>query len=137
GALAASARAAANVESRQQAHGGSLNVGSARSSTSSRSPLFPGPGRFTLPELLPSAGGDTAALTARLWNAAWAGAVTNDTFAAVRKGVLSRFRPAPVEAAQPAPGLTGGRLGGRRGFARWQTSRAFTGRWYPLALPDP
>ena len=98
--------------------------------------LFPGPGRFTLPELLPHTTGDTGALTARLWGAAWAGAVTNDTFAAVRKGVLSRFRPAAAETAQPAPGLAGGRLA-RRGFARWQTSRAFTGRWYPLASPDP
>jgi len=97
--------------------------------------LFPGPGRFTLPELLPSTGGDTGVLTARLWGAAWAGAVTNDTFAAVRKGVLSRFRPAAAETVQPAPGLLGGRMRGR-GFARWQASRAFTGRWYPLAAPD-
>jgi ATP-dependent helicase Lhr and Lhr-like helicase len=108
--------------------GGDAGGGSAR--------LFPGPGRFTLPELLPHAAGDTGALTARLWGAAWVGTVTNDTFAAVRKGVLSRFRPVAADVAQPAPGLTGGRLG-RRGFARWQTSRAFTGRWYPLGSPDP
>ncbi|HET9769063.1 MAG TPA: helicase-related protein, partial [Thermoanaerobaculia bacterium] len=123
--------------------GGGSNGGSGSSAPApTTGALFPGPGRFTLPELLPSTGGDTGALTARLWGAAWAGTVTNDTFAAVRKGVLSRFRPAAAETAQPAPGLTGGRLGMtgsgyRRGFARWQASRAFTGRWYPLAAPDP
>jgi ATP-dependent Lhr-like helicase len=105
------------------------------------SPLFPGPGRFTLPELLPHAGGDTARLTARLWSAAWAGEVTNDTFAAVRKGVLGRFRASAVESAQPAPGLTGGRLAvggiGRRGFERWRSTRAFTGRWYALPATEP
>ena len=41
----------------------------------------------------------TARLTARLWSAAWAGEVTNDTFAPLRKGVLGRFRPTPVETA--------------------------------------
>ncbi len=106
-------------------------------SAAAAGPLFPGPGRFTLPELLPHSGGDSAKLTARLWSQAWSGAVTNDTFAAVRKGALSRFRPAALETAQPAPGLTGGRLGGRRGFARWQSSRAFSGRWYPLPTVDP
>jgi ATP-dependent Lhr-like helicase len=97
--------------------------------------LFPGPGRFTLPELLQHGAGDSAALTRRLWTAAWAGEVTNDTFAAVRRGLLNRFRPA----APPVAGLH--RPPGRRGFERWQATRAFTGRWYALAAegapPDP
>ncbi len=146
-ALLEEEQGAGDVESEEAEAGEAVGVavasadasaGAADGAVTSRGSLFPGPGRFTLPELASASHGDTGALTARLWSAAWAGAVTNDTFAAVRKGVLSRFRPAPVEAAQPAPGLTGGRLmGARRGFARWQTSRAFTGRWYPLALPDP
>jgi ATP-dependent helicase Lhr and Lhr-like helicase len=136
-------RGAGEVESEEAGEasedgGGAGSDGSANSApVPTTGALFPGPGRFTLPELLPSTGGDTGALTARLWGAAWAGAVTNDTFAAVRKGVLSRFRPATAGTTQPAPGLTGGRLGYRRGFGRWQASRAFTGRWYPLAGPDP
>jgi ATP-dependent Lhr-like helicase len=94
-------------------------------------PLFPGPGRFTLPELLPHTGLDTAALTARLWNGAWEGELTNDTFAAVRRGALNRFAPsAPAETGLHRPR-------GRHGFDRWQASRAFTGRWYPLPPPEP
>ena len=136
-------RGAGEVDADEEAAGGegqeeTNGHGGIAASASGSGPLFPGPGRYTLPELLPHSGGDSAALTARLWSAAWSGGVTNDTFAAVRKGVLARFRPAAVEAvAQPAPGLTGGRPGARRGFGRWQASRAFTGRWYPLAAPDP
>ena len=69
--------------------------------------------------------------------------MTNDTFTAVRRGLLNRFTPAAAElpaerpvAAAAARSLRRfeGRSEGRRGFDRWQATRAFTGRWYPL--PD-
>jgi ATP-dependent Lhr-like helicase len=101
--------------------------------------LFPGPGRFTLPELLPHSGRDSATLSNQLWGAAWEGRVTNDSFAAVRKGVLNRFKPAAVAAERGIGGAPSGlhRPRGRHGFDRWQASRAFTGRWYPLPASTP
>ncbi len=68
-------------------------------------------------------------LARRLWAAAWRGEVSNDGFAAVRRGIETSFAPAETEAvAAPPPAGRGRRLR----FGRWQASRPFAGNWFRL-----
>ncbi len=110
-------------------------VAEAREADEELASLFPaGEGRFDLSELVRRSGLPSAEASARLWRLAWQGRVTNDSFAAVRKGLQGRFQPVGTE-PRPAP-LHSGRPGRRR-FDRWQASRPFAGAWLPLPSPDP
>ena len=98
--------------------------------------------RFGFAELVESSGLDSGALTERLWEEAWHGGITNTGFAAVRTGVLNRFRPVEERAASPGSGAPGHRGSGRRPpgrarsagrrFERWRSSRPFSGDWHRL-----
>jgi ATP-dependent Lhr-like helicase len=94
-------------------------------------PLFLEP-REEVPEPFPSATGryeffdlpgseNTAALSERIWTLAFDGAITNDTFSALRQGIANRFKPVTV---QPR----------RRGFRTWQSSRPLVGAWRVLQV---
>ncbi|HEX9734720.1 MAG TPA: ATP-dependent helicase, partial [Thermoanaerobaculia bacterium] len=92
--------------------------------------LFPqARGRYTLAELAAHSGRTTAELADELWRLAWAGRVTNDAFAAVRKGVENKWQP--VEPAAPRAGSRP-RVGRRAAFRSWQATRPFSGRWFVL-----
>ncbi len=81
-------------------------------------------GRYGLLELSRQCGWDALETARRLWEAAWRGGVTNDTFQVVRKGILSGFIPEEVKE---------GRFRGRRGsLNRWKSPRAPLGNWYLL-----
>ena len=86
-----------------------------------------GPGRFTFEELIAHSGLPSAELARRLWELAWAGLVVNDGFAAVRRGVETRFRP-----VEP-PAVPAGRSARRPRFERWKGSRPFAGSWSHVA----
>jgi ATP-dependent helicase Lhr and Lhr-like helicase len=90
-----------------------------------------GPGRFSFEELLAHSGLPSAELARRLWHLAWAGRVVNDGFAAVRRGVETRFRPIEPE---PVPSGRGAR---RPRFERWKGSRPFAGSWSRVGNGDP
>jgi ATP-dependent helicase Lhr and Lhr-like helicase len=100
--------------------------------------LFPDPyGRYDFAALLAATGLDTGTLAARLWQAVWAGHITNDTFAAVRRGVEAKFLPPelpPVPAHRTRPGRP---LVSRRpaGGGRWQGGTIYPGSW--RLLPEP
>ncbi|RJQ49820.1 MAG: DEAD/DEAH box helicase [Desulfobacteraceae bacterium] len=58
-----------------------------------------------------------------LWSLAWVGKIGNDTFEAVRSGILNRFSPEPAAAVESI----------RRGrFNRWKPARPAAGSWYAL-----
>ena len=81
-------------------------------------------GRYGFLELSRHCGGDSRETAQRLWEAAWKGQVSNDTFAVVRSGILSGFIPREVN---------DGRSRSRRGaFNRWKSSRPLVGNWYLL-----
>jgi ATP-dependent Lhr-like helicase len=86
-------------------------------------------GRFGFWDLADASRLPSAELSDRLWELAWAGAVSNDSFAVLRRGVQDRFRAVNLgrdESARP-----GRRPFGRRaGFTRWQSSRPAAGLWY-------
>ena len=97
--------------------------------------LFPDKqGRYGLLALSRKCGWDVRETARRLWEAAWKGRVTNDTFAVVRSGILSGFIPEEVNG-------TGSRSRRRGSFNRWKSPRAPVGNWYLLEqetdLEDP
>jgi ATP-dependent Lhr-like helicase len=97
--------------------------------------LLPGTtGRFSFWDIVdhersqPAGLKDTSEIAARLWDLAWKGGVTSDSFAPVRRGIASGFRA--EEPARDAPR--------RRSFDRWQAGRPGSGYWFrvdPSGLP--
>ena len=69
----------------------------------------------------------------QLWQWAWRGQVSNDTFLALRKGIESKFVvPSVSKVTSSVRGRA--RRGRRASFNRWQASQTFHGRWF--ALPE-
>jgi ATP-dependent Lhr-like helicase len=96
--------------------------------------VFPAPGgRYSFWDLLDysaeaarKAGGKpktSAELAATLWELAWKGSISTDSFQTVRRGMQTGFR-----AEENARGETTR----RRGFDRWQASRPVSGRWFRI-----
>lgn len=79
-------------------------------------------GRFSLLEISERAGMDSSAAAGLLWEEAWRGQVTTDSFLPVRKGILTGFA-VPSAADQDRP------LSRRSGFNRWKASRPLEGQW--------
>ncbi len=88
--------------------------------------LVPDPnGRYGFPTIRSLSGRPATEVAGELWRLAWRGAVSNDSFVAVRKGILNRFRP-PVE--EPAKV--------RRLANRWQAGARSYGNWYLLPAAE-
>ncbi|MBI2301768.1 MAG: ATP-dependent helicase, partial [Armatimonadetes bacterium] len=101
-------------------------------------PPVPAEGRYPFTELLPRSGLTSDRLAEALWSAVWRGEVSNDSFAALRLGVGTRFRPrALADESTRQRILERPGTGGRGGFRRWQASRPFHGNWYRLPPPEP
>jgi ATP-dependent Lhr-like helicase len=100
--------------------------------------LFPDPGgRYPFSVLERSSGLGAAELNRRLWAAFWKGQVSNDAFAAVRRGIETRFKlPADAESK---PGNSGRRRSGRRGLRsvlqHRRAARTGIGNWYQVPYP--
>jgi ATP-dependent Lhr-like helicase len=97
--------------------------------------IFPDPaGRFGFWDLAGASRMGSAELSDRLWDLAWAGAVSNDSFDVLRRGIQDRFRA--VSLARGDGSRTGRRPRLRRaGFSRWQASRPAAGLWYRTDRP--
>jgi ATP-dependent Lhr-like helicase len=94
-------------------------------------------GRYDFSTLRALSGYRTGELSNALWQSVWRGKVTNDTFAALRRGIENRFKVPKVTAAAPGLRHRGRRTGGRGGFARWKGSLPFAGNWFRLPTPEP
>ncbi len=90
----------------------------------------PPAGRHPFRELLAGGGFSSERLTALLWEGVWAGRLSNDSPAALRRGVETRFRGEPLPAA--AAGRT---HPGRAALGRWRASRPNDGNWFRLPPP--
>jgi len=84
-------------------------------------------GKFDLSDLAESSNLSSQELAGSLWDLAWEGRITNDSFKTIRNGIMNRFKP-----VHP-PELRGHRSRRRLGFNRWQNTRPFTGNWYALS----
>lgn len=90
--------------------------------------LFPDRrGKYELDDLARETDRSSTRVSADLWQLAWAGEVTNDTFLALRQGLATKFKPPPPQRSASR------RLGrGRRGFDRWKAARSSLGNWFAL-----
>ncbi len=96
------------------------------------SSLLPDPrGRYDFFAIERHTGMSTRRLTEELWKQTWAGAITNDSFAALRAGIENDFTPSelPVAPARRA----------RAGFAAWKSTRPLAGNWraVPRSTEEP
>jgi ATP-dependent Lhr-like helicase len=89
--------------------------------------VLPSPGRLTFEEILASTGLGSTPLSRSLWASAWAGRVSNDSFAVIRRGIEQGFEPVVSE-----PTRSAGTPHRRLRFGRWRASRPFEGRWFRL-----
>ncbi len=92
------------------------------------------PGKLSFEDLLERTELSPRELSDRLWEMAWAGLVSNSSFAAVRKGLLSRFRLPlrEVQRLRSRPSKRNRSSSRRRAFDRWQAVRPYSGDWFRL-----
>jgi len=92
--------------------------------------------RYGLPALAMKSGQPMERLVARLWDGVWSGIISNDSVAALRKGIQQDFQPPKLPQVDPQ---RRGRRIPRGGFTRWSGAAPFAGNWYRLerGLPSP
>jgi ATP-dependent Lhr-like helicase len=94
------------------------------------SPLIPDPrGHYSLTAICSISGLAAATVTKQLWQGAWRGELGNDSFAAVRKGILNRFE-LPQHDASHSRHLR------RPAGNRWSRVQEGPGNWYLLPAPE-
>jgi ATP-dependent helicase Lhr and Lhr-like helicase len=82
-------------------------------------------GRYSLLDLSTRTSLPSSELTSRLWQAFWQGQMSVDAFAALRKGIVSKF-----QVQTQAPASRSGSRSRRSGFTRWKAERPIIGNWY-------
>ena len=102
--------------------------------------LFPRAiGRYALADIVRFSGLDSRVVTKKLWDLVWQGLVANDTFAALRQGVLTDFTPAEPRSDRRRPLRSGA---GRWGAAQPHPGKgtfSTSGAWIrtPSTRPNP
>ncbi|MDA8016768.1 MAG: DEAD/DEAH box helicase [Thermoanaerobaculia bacterium] len=94
--------------------------------------------RIELADAVSLAGRSTAEVSDRLWQLAWQGRVSHDSYLPVRRGVSTGFKapPAPKRPARPShSGVASTRRRGRW-TSGWRSGSQITGSWRRLDLPD-
>jgi ATP-dependent Lhr-like helicase len=94
-----------------------------------------GAGKYSFWDLADRLRLSSAELTDRLWDLAWKGMISCDSFSTLRKGVDSGFHAEEAPRDDPRPGgprpLRRGAPGrGRPGFDRWQATRPSASFWF-------
>jgi ATP-dependent Lhr-like helicase len=85
-------------------------------------------GRYSVQDIVKFSNSESRTVTKKLWSLAWRGLVTNDTFAALRQGVLGNFTPTEL--------ASGRRRSFRMGHGRWGAVQPFPGSWRALDISD-
>ena len=83
-------------------------------------------GRYTLSDIVKFSKRDSRVVTRKLWDLVWQGLVANDTFAALRQGVLADFTATDGRSERRRPL--------RSGVGRWGTAQPHPGNWHILDL---
>lgn len=97
--------------------------------------LFPDEsGRYDFSSLLRTSGLSSTQLADRIWDYVWAGRVANDTFLALRRGILSKFKSPEIGVDKRR--VRNRRVSHRAEFARWKGSSSHVGNWYRLPQLD-
>ena len=85
-------------------------------------------GRYSLSDIVQFSKSDSRAVTKKLWGLVWRGLVANDTFTALRRGILTDFAPAPLKSER------GRQI--RPGYNRWSAAQPFPGNWHVLGMEN-
>ncbi len=81
-------------------------------------------GRYNLQDIVRFSKSDSRTVTKKLWDLVWQGLVTNDTFTALRQGILTDFAPRRLKSER--------RRSFRTGYNRWSAAQPFPGNWHVL-----
>ncbi|MHB1000729.1 MAG: DEAD/DEAH box helicase [Armatimonadota bacterium] len=90
--------------------------------------------RYSLQALTMKHKSNMEELVGKLWSGLWDGVVTNDSVAALRKGIMNNFKPPTMSDSKGNSARSGRRTASKPGFSRWSGSVPFAGNWY--RLPD-
>ena len=97
--------------------------------------LFPDPrGRYNFGALLTRSPYSPAALAEELWKGVWQGQLTNDTFIALRRAVVNKFKLPELASRDRRAPARWSRL--RSGLRERKEERSFPGNWHLLPPPD-
>jgi len=88
--------------------------------------------RYDFATLLDSSGKSAVDLAGDLWNCVWQSGITNDSMAALRKGIDNKFT-----VPDPASFSTSARKIRRGGFNRWRGAVPFSGNWHRVNHKNP
>ncbi len=83
-------------------------------------------GRYSFFDMARFSNLDSRPLTKKLWDLFWKGLISNDSFATLRQGILTRFAPLSLKREEGRPL--------RSAFNRWTSTRPLSGNWYALDL---
>ena len=81
-------------------------------------------GRYSFLDIAQHSKLDSRTITNKLWDLAWQGRVSNDTFETLRRGIVTDFAPFSLK-------REGGRPS-RSAFNRWAATRPLSGNWFAL-----
>jgi len=100
------------------------------------SDLFPeGAGRYDFSALARFSKSGDAELAKRLWDQVWQGRVTNDTFLALRRALMSKFK-LPDTSSMHSAGRLRQRASRRVSLAEKKEVHFFAGNWRQVLRPD-
>ncbi len=103
--------------------------GSSKTEPAETSTIIPDDrGKYSFFDITEHSGLDSTEAAEKLWNLAWKGNVTNDTYDVIRKGILNKFAAIQTQDKKASSR--------RSGFNRWTSSRPITGHWYRLDYED-
>jgi len=91
--------------------------------------------RYDFPLLAHRSGLGAPELESHLWAGVWEGKIGNDTFSALRRGLLNRFHYAEIHSRNKIQNSAGFRKKGRGYANRWREASAYPGNWYLLPPP--
>lgn len=74
-------------------------------------------------------------LSDRIWNLVWQGKLSNETFAALRKGIETGYKAPDVSKQQTIMRPGRRQLKARPSFSEWRGSLPFAGHWYKPEFP--
>jgi ATP-dependent Lhr-like helicase len=95
---------------------------------------FDSAGRFDFSTLLKLTGMSPSDISRQLWEGVWQGVYSNDSFAAVRQGLATGFKPPQTHKGA----RTGRRSRGsaRSTFSRWKAALPRAGNWFKIDYPE-
>ena len=108
-----------------------------RKKANETSGLLPVGAKQDFATLLSAFDGGSAELNTWIWKSVWAGEIVGDSMAALRKGVLNKFRlPKDPPPRNPGHLRYRNRVSGSRG-RRWKGALPVSGHWQRLPSQDP